>query len=71
MLATFNLREARVNRGLSRRELAQAAGVGRETIRRLELGHRVHPASAKKVADLFNVQATDLLPTDPEPRAAA
>lgn len=70
--ATFDLRSARVNRGLSRRELATLVGLGRETIRRLERGERVHPASAKKVADFFGVQATDVLTDDDtQPKAAA
>lgn len=70
MIETFDLTAARVNRGLSRRELAREVGLGRETIRRLEQGERVYPASAKKVADFFGIQATDLLP-EPESRAAA
>lgn len=68
---TFDLTAARVNRGLSRRVLASKVGVGRETIRRLEHGERVHPATAKKVADFFNVQVTDLMPADPEREAVA
>jgi DNA-binding XRE family transcriptional regulator len=67
----FSLERARINRGLSQRALANAADVGTETIRRLERGLGVRPANAKKVADVFGVQVTDLMSIEHEARAAS
>lgn len=58
----FDLAVARINRGLSQRALATEVGVGLETIRRLEGGQGARPSNAKRVADFFDVQVTDLLP---------
>lgn len=58
----FDLTAARINAGLSQRSLAEAVGVGLETVRRLERGDGAHPANAKRVADYFEVQVTDLMP---------
>lgn len=66
----FNLAAARLDRGLSQRDLAAEIGIGRETIRRLESGLTAHPRNAKKVADFFGIQVTDLMPLDPEGVAA-
>jgi transcriptional regulator with XRE-family HTH domain len=70
---SFVLRSARLNRGLSIRQAAHAIGVAQQTFRRLEEGEPIHPASAKKVADFFGVQVTDLMPGvhGPERSAAA
>jgi transcriptional regulator with XRE-family HTH domain len=65
----FDLRTARLNRGLSIRQAARETGVAEPTIRRLEAGEGAHPANAKKVADYFGVQVVDLLP--PEQTGAA
>lgn len=62
MTERFDLAAARLNKGLSQRALADECNVGVETIRRLELGHGAFPANAKKVADYFDVQVTDLMP---------
>lgn len=74
MSVIFDLMSARLNKGMAQRELADKIGVSREVIRRLELGYGAHPANAKKVADYFGVQVTDVLPSepqsDPEPHAA-
>lgn len=60
---TFDLKTARLNAGLAQRELAETCGVSRETIRRLEAGEGgAHPSNAKKVADYFGIQVTDLIP---------
>jgi transcriptional regulator with XRE-family HTH domain len=71
--SAFDLRAARLNRGLSARQAALEIGVTQQALRRLEGGTSVHPASAKKVADFFGVQVTDLMPLDPDSdrRAAA
>lgn len=65
-MSQFNLTVARVNAGLSQRQLAAKVGVGLETVRRLETGLGAHPANAKKVADYFDVQVTDLMPIESE-----
>ena len=63
-MSTFNLTEARLNAGYSIRGLARELDVHEHAIRRLEAGEGAHPASAKKVADHFGVQVTDLLPME-------
>jgi transcriptional regulator with XRE-family HTH domain len=67
----FSLSAARMNRGHSVRSLAAELGVDARTLMRLERGDRVHPAKAKKVADFFGVQVTDLMPPDADHREAA
>jgi predicted transcriptional regulator len=64
MSVVFDLRTARVNAGFSVRGLARHVGVHDATIRRLEAGQQVRPASAKPVADFFRVRVTDLMPVD-------
>lgn len=72
----FSLVRARLNRGLSRRQAAVEIGIAQASLRSLEEGGTIHPAGAKKVADFFGVQVTDLMPVTParladEPKAAA
>lgn len=62
----FDLRAARVNAGLSIRGLAQVAQVHEHAVRRLERGERVRPASAKPIADFFEIRVTDLMPVERE-----
>lgn len=64
-MTSFSLTAARINAGLSQRQLAQKVPVGLETIRRLERGEGAHPENAKKVADYFGVKVTDLMPLEP------
>lgn len=72
MTTTFDLALARYNAGYSIRGLAKVAGVAEQSVRRLETGERVHPSTAKKIADVFGVQVTDVMPFEPtEPKAAA
>lgn len=52
---------ARMNEGLTQRELAAVCGVSLTVIQRLEGGGTVSPRSAKKVADHFKVRVTDLM----------
>jgi transcriptional regulator with XRE-family HTH domain len=62
MSARFDLREARVNAGLSQRQLADELEVSREAIRRIEDGEgSARPATLLKIATRFGVQVTDLL----------
>lgn len=62
----FDLATARLNAGLSQRDLAVAVGVGLATVQRLEAGYAAHPRNAKKIADHFGVQVTDLMPIERE-----
>lgn len=57
----FDLREARVNAGMTQRELAAEVGVSLTVVQRLENGGVAHPANAKKVADRFDVEVRDLM----------
>jgi transcriptional regulator with XRE-family HTH domain len=63
---------ARLNKGMTQRELAAAAGVPLTTVQRLETGGGASPRNAKRVADFFGCLVTDLLPPlDPrEPEEA-
>ena len=69
----FDLRSARLNAGHTVSSLAKEIEIDQRTLARLEAGVPVHPAKAKKVADYFEVQVTDLMsPVRAEtPRAAA
>lgn len=64
------IREHYLNAGYSRRGYADHVGVREGTIRRLEDGLSVHPASAKKIADDMGLRVVDLMPIDPEGLAA-
>lgn len=66
----FDLAAARLNLGLSRRELAEAVGVPYRTILRLEAGLGARPAALKRVADFFGVTVTELIGWPEERRAA-
>lgn len=64
---SFDLRAARLNAGLSQRALAQKVDVPKNTIAALENGegtYRPHPANAKRIADYFDIQVTDLMPAE-------
>jgi DNA-binding XRE family transcriptional regulator len=64
---SFDLRAARLNAGHTQRSLAAEVGVPRQTIATLEDGSgRAHPANAKKIADYFAVQVTDIRPVERE-----
>lgn len=65
----MNLVRERINRGLSVAAAAEEIGVARGTLKALEAGQRVSPRTAKKVADFFGVQVTDLMPVEPSERA--
>lgn len=66
MTNSFNLTVARLNAGLSIKGAAREIGIHEHSIRALENGGTVHPATAKKVADYFGVSVVDLLPVDRE-----
>jgi DNA-binding XRE family transcriptional regulator len=63
------LAAARLNAGYSRRGLADHIDVPEQTLRRLESGEGCSPAYAKRVADFFGVQVTDLMPLSTEAAA--
>lgn len=64
-----DLEAARLNRGMSREQLASAIGVTPRVIRYVEEGGRPRPWNAKKIADFFGSSVTDLWPL--EERTAA
>lgn len=59
---SIDLKAARLDKGHSIRSLADELGVHQHSIRRLEAGGTVHPATAKKLADFYGLQVTDLMP---------
>lgn len=61
---TFDIRLACLNRGLSLRGAAREIGVPEQSMRRLANGQGVTPANAKRIADFFEVQVTDVLPLE-------
>lgn len=65
----MNLLEERLNRGLSPAAAAADIGISRGTLRRAESGERPQVAVAKKIADFYGVQVTDIWPV--EDRSAA
>lgn len=64
MTARFDLVGARLNAGLTQRELSERTGVPYPTIQRLEAGLGARPSNAKKIADFFGVKVTDLMPQE-------
>jgi DNA-binding XRE family transcriptional regulator len=60
----FNLRTERLNRGYTVADLSREADVSRMAIHRLERGGSCAPMTAKAIADVFGVKATDVLPPD-------
>lgn len=64
-----DMKVERMNRGLSRRALAREIEVPEQSIRRLEAGHGISLAYAKKIADFYGVLVTDILPTDAQAAA--
>ena len=56
------LRTLRTEHVLTLRELAEAAGVSKDTIWRLENGHsEAHPSTIRKLAKALDVQTKDLV----------
>lgn len=60
----MNLRAARLNKGLSSREAAERIGVTRAILVRAEDGLGVRPRHAKRIADFYGVQVTDIWPVE-------
>jgi transcriptional regulator with XRE-family HTH domain len=60
-----NLRRSRELEGLSQRDLAARAGIGRDTIARLELGRgRPFPSTVTRLARALRCRPRDLLLPD-------
>ncbi|MGH2531578.1 MAG: helix-turn-helix domain-containing protein [Thermomicrobiales bacterium] len=57
------LRRARIRRALSQAELAEAAGINRMTVSRLEMGRgeAVQAATLRKLAGTLDVEPGDLI----------
>ena len=61
MIDPRELRAHYTNQGLSRRGYANKLGIREQSIRRLEAGMGVHPATAKVIADDMKLQVTDFI----------
>src|SRR3712207_4890402 len=58
------LKELRTEHVLTLRELAEEAGISKDTIWRLENGHsEAHPSTIRKLAKAFGVQPKELVGT--------
>lgn len=67
-----NLKTARERRGLSQKEVAENIGVAKSTYSLYESGNREpNVQTIKKIADLLNVSADDLLGIEDEPQTIA
>lgn len=55
---------ARRNKGLTRRKAAFQIGVSRGVLERAESGLGVHPHHAKRIADFYALQVTDIWPIE-------
>ena len=67
---SFDLRSARLNRGLTLRAAAAAADVDMHALWRAEKGGTPNPATAKLIADFYDVTVTDLWPVAETERVA-
>lgn len=60
-----DIRELRLNRGLTVPVAAKEMGLSVTTLSRAEnTGIRPHPGNAKKIADFYGFQVTDLWPLE-------
>lgn len=69
-MADLSLAELRFNSGLTPEQLGEQVGISGRTIRRLEDGTKPTAATAKKLADHFDLKPSDLWPIDAEAAAA-
>jgi transcriptional regulator with XRE-family HTH domain len=56
----FDLRTARLNRGLTLRQAAEVIGVPTMVLSRAERGTRPHPGNAKAIADFYGRRVSDV-----------
>ena len=61
---TVNLQAERLNRGLTIREAAEAAGVAPSVVARAENGQTLAPGNAKRIADFYGLKVTDIWPVE-------
>lgn len=67
-----NLRIARERKGISQKEMAENIGVAKSTYSLYESGNREpNVQTIKKIADILNVSADELLGIDDEPQTIA
>lgn len=67
-----NLKEARVRRGLSQKDIAEEIGVAKSTYSLYESGNREpNVQTIKKIADVLKVSADELLGLNEEPQTIA
>lgn len=66
MIGPAEIRAHYRNAGFSRRGYAAKLEIHEQSLRRLERGESVHPATAKAIADDMGVQVTDLMPVEKE-----
>ena len=67
-----NLKIARERKGLSQKDIAEGIGVAKSTYSLYESGNREpNVQTIKKIADLLNVSADELLGIDDEPQTIA
>ena len=67
-----NLRYAREQKGLSQKDVAEKIGVAKSTYSLYESGNREpNVQTIKKISDVLNVSADDLLGINPEPTTIA
>jgi transcriptional regulator with XRE-family HTH domain len=55
------LQELRIDKGWSLRQLAEAAGIHRNTLWKIEHGGNATPATLKKLGDVLGVRASELV----------
>lgn len=60
----MNLIATRLNLGLSVAEAAERMGIARNTLAKAERGERIHPGSAKTIADFYGKRVTDIWPIE-------
>ena len=66
------LKQLRRRRGLSQKDLAEASGVGQDTISGIESGrHEPRPSTLRKLADTLGVEVADLFEKRESPKALA
>lgn len=61
----------RLNRGMSRRQMAKEIGVSEAVLRSAEQGGHPHPSNALKIASYYGVLVTNIWPVENEEPAAA
>jgi transcriptional regulator with XRE-family HTH domain len=67
-MSDFSLKAERLNRGLSLSAAADEIGVPLNVLSRAEAGEGMpHPSNAKRIADFYGCQVTDIWPVEGVP----